>query len=136
MAIKKQLTGDDVSKFLDGLDHPLRKEIDQVRRIILAAGTELAENIKWNGPNFTHRGEDRITMRIHPPTQIQLVFHRGAVALKQPSSPIISDASGLLVWKANDRAVATLRSEPDITKRKSALTRIVNAWIEATSAPD
>jgi hypothetical protein len=138
MALKKSIqgktnsSGNDVSKFLDELKHPLRKEIDQLRRIIQGARPELEENIKWNGPNFMHEGEDRITMRIHPPTQIQLVFHRGAAVKEQPSSPLVEDNSGLLLWKSNDRAVATLRSEADITKRKNALTRIVNAWIDAT----
>lgn len=135
MAIRKQSVTD-VSKFLDELDLPLRKEIDLVRRLILKAGPDLAENVKWNGPNFTHQGEDRITMRIHPPTQIQLIFHRGAAVLQPPASPIISDPSGMLVWKANDRAVATLRTESDIAKRRAALIRIVNAWIEATSPQD
>lgn len=139
MALKKFVQGktnspgNDASKFLDELKHPLRKEIDQLRRIIQSARPELEENIKWNGPNFKHEGEDRITMRIHPPTQIQLVFHRGAAVKEQPSSPLVEDSSGLLVWKSNDRAVATLRSEADITQRKNAITRIVNAWIDATS---
>ena len=83
MALKKTTTSKTnstgtVTAFLDGLNHPLRKEIDQVRRIIQSARPELEETVKWNGPNFNCGGADRITMRIHPPTQIQLVFHRGA----------------------------------------------------------
>jgi hypothetical protein len=136
MAIKKKSSATEVSKFLDELGHPLRREIDQLRHIILAARADLAEDIKWNGPNFTHDGNDRITMRIHPSTQIQLIFHRGAEAKVQPVAPLIDDHSGMLTWRANDRAVATLRSEMEITKRKSALTRIVNAWIEATTEFD
>lgn len=133
MAIKKTSSTVDVAKFLDDLNHPLRKQIDLLRRIILSAGADLEENIKWNGPNFTHRGTDRITMRIHPPTQLQLVFHRGAAVKNPPVSRIIDDHAGLLDWKSNDRAVATFRSELDITKRKQALTRIVKAWIEASN---
>ena len=146
MALKKSIRGratsaqgktntstSNVSAFLDELAPPLRKEIDLLRRIIQSARPELEENIKWNGPNFIHDGEDRITMRIHPSTQIQLIFHRGAAVQEQPASPLIDDSSGLLVWKSNDRAVATFRSESDITKRKSALVRIVNAWLDATS---
>jgi len=34
-----------------------------LRRIILSVDAALDKNIKWNGPNFTHQGEDRITMR-------------------------------------------------------------------------
>jgi len=124
--------GNSVSKFLDGLHHPLRKEIDRVRHIIQSARPDLEETIKWNGPNFDCDGEDRITVRIHPPTQIQVIFHRGAAVQEQPTSPLVEDTSGMLTWKTNDRAVATFRSENDINKRKSALTRVVNAWIDAT----
>ena len=136
MSTKKQSSASGVSKFLDELGHPLRREIDQLRNIILAARADLAEDIKWNGPNFTHDGKDRITMRIHPPTQIQLIFHRGTEVKVQPAAPLIDDHSGMLVWRTNDRAVTTLRSELDIAKRKSTLTRIVNAWIEATAEPE
>ncbi|MGC3943349.1 MAG: DUF1801 domain-containing protein [Chryseolinea sp.] len=129
---KSKLSGEDVSGFLDELNLPLRKVIDQLRRIIVSA-SELEENIKWNGPNYAHEGEDRITMRIHPATQVQLIFHRGAASQEQPTSHLIDDNSGMLTWKTNDRAVATFRSEMEVTKRKSALTRIVKEWIEASS---
>jgi hypothetical protein len=73
-----------VTKFLDELIHPLREEIEQLRQIILGSNSDLTENIKWNGPNYCFKGEDRITMKIQPPKQILLVFHRGAKKLVQP----------------------------------------------------
>ena len=121
----------DVAQHLDELNHPLRNVIDQLRKIIVGAVDELEENIKWNGPNYSHRGEDRITMRVHPPTQVQLVFHRGAAVQQPPGSRLIDDNSPMLVWRANDRAVATFRSEMDVMKRKPGLVRIVRAWIDA-----
>lgn len=141
MAIKKarnprsNSSASNVGAFLDELKHPLRKEIDELRRIILQAGQGLEENIKWNGPNFTHQGEDRITMRVHPPTQLQLIFHRGAAVKEQPGTTLIEDSSGLLSWRGNDRAIATFRSGEEIAKRKTTLVRVVHAWIDATS-PD
>lgn len=68
----------EVTKFLDDLHHPLRPEIEQLRLIILGADRNIQENIKWNGPNYCFDNEDRITMRVQPPKQIQLIFHRGA----------------------------------------------------------
>ncbi|HEX8277932.1 MAG TPA: DUF1801 domain-containing protein, partial [Segetibacter sp.] len=67
----------EVTEFLDDLHHPLRAEIEQLRLTILNADGRITENIKWNGPNYCFENEDRITMRIHPPKQIQLIFHRG-----------------------------------------------------------
>ena len=127
----KGKTNSDVTKFLDKLKHPLRKEIDEVRSVILSAGTGLEENIKWNGPNYSVGEDDRVTMRIQPPRQIQLIFHRGAKVLKQPKDKLIDDTSGLLDWKGNDRAVMTLKSIDDIKSAKKALTDIVEKWIAA-----
>lgn len=122
---------DEVTKFLDELNHPLRTEIEQLRLIILSAVNGLVENIKWNGPNYSYENEDRITMRVLPPKQVQLIFHRGAKKLAQPKGRIIADDSRLLVWKENDRAVATFNKENEIEKYQSALTNIVIKWIKA-----
>jgi hypothetical protein len=122
---------EEVSKFLDDLTHPLRKEIDQLRQVVLSANVGLSENIKWNGPNFCFQGEDRITMRIHPPKQLQLIFHRGAKVLAQPVERLIQDSSNLLIWKTNDRAVLTYKSMEEVLSSKLALTKIVNAWVVA-----
>ncbi|GEO05658.1 hypothetical protein AAE02nite_33220 [Adhaeribacter aerolatus] len=123
----------EVTEFLDNLNHPFRKEIEQLRIIILNANPDIKEGIKWNGPNYSFNSEDRITMRIQPPKQIQLIFHRGAKVKEQPKGKLITDDSGLLTWKENDRAVATLGNLADIENRKPDLSRIVNDWIKATS---
>jgi len=132
MASQNLNQNEEVTKFLDALAHPLRDEIEQLRKNILTSNTELSETIKWNGPNYLFEDNDRITMRIHPPKQIQLVFHRGAKAQEQPADRLITDTSGLLAWKTNDRAVATFKNKEDIILRKADLTRIINDWIKAT----
>ncbi len=119
----------EVTKFLDGLNHPLRAEIELLRKIIFESAELPGENIKWNGPNYTVNNEDRITIRIHPPKQIQLIFHRGAKKQEQPATRIIDDKSGLLVWKENDRAVATFKNLAEILVAKPNLETIVRNWI-------
>jgi hypothetical protein len=57
----------EVTSFLDVQNHPLRKEIEALRKIILDANKSLTENVKWNGPNYCIKLEDRITMKIQPP---------------------------------------------------------------------
>ncbi|MCB0495305.1 MAG: DUF1801 domain-containing protein [Cyclobacteriaceae bacterium] len=122
----------EVNDFLDNANHPLRAEIEALRKIILAAQPQLTENIKWNGPNYCNSGEDRITMRIYPPKQVQLVFHRGAKKMEQPKERLVNDASGLLQWKENDRAVAGFKSLEEIKKAENNLKDIVKKWIEVT----
>lgn len=123
----------EVTKFLNDLNHPFRKEIEQLREIILGAANGLTENIKWNGPNYHVDNSDRITMKIQPPKQVQLIFHRGAKVKEQPQDKLINDASGLLSWKENDRAVATFRKREEIENGKLALIKIIKDWINATS---
>ena len=122
----------EVTAFLDELSHPLRSEIEQLRNCILYANENLTENIKWNGPNYCFDNEDRITMRVQPPTkQIQIIFHRGAKKQMQPEDKLISNKSKILIWKENDRALVTFKSLQDIESGKTELTAIINEWINA-----
>lgn len=122
---------DEVTKFLDELNHPLRAEIEALRLIILNSLNGLTENIKWNGPNYSFDAQDRVTMRIQPPKQIQLIFHRGAKKIIQPKDKLIDDKSGLLIWKENDRAIAAFKNIDEIKKAESNLEKIINSWISA-----
>lgn len=124
---------DEVTAFLNKLNHPFRNEIEHLRNYILSANAALTENIKWNGPNYCFDNADRITMRIQPPTkQVQLIFHRGASKQTLPKDKLISNKSKMLTWKENDRAIVTFKSLQDIENGKAELTSIVTEWILAT----
>ena len=122
----------DVTAFLDDQNHPLRKEIEELRACILAANPNLSENIKWNSPNYCFNGDDRITMKIQPPKSIQIILHRGAKKQEQPKGRIINNPPYWLVWKENDRAIATFKDGDAIESCKSGLTSVISQWIEAT----
>ena len=123
----------DVTALLDDLNPAFRNEIEHLRHIILSADNSLTENIKWNGPNYCFGNEDRITMRVQAPKQVQLIFHRGAKVKEQPKYKLIKDESGLLVWKENDRAVASFKNMAEIESRKDDITTIVRDWIRAAA---
>lgn len=120
----------EVTKFLDTLNHPLRDEIEQLRKIILSAKSGIEENIKWNGPNYTYNGEDRITMKIQPPKNIQLILHRGAKVLDMPTEKLLKEDFGILNWKGNDRAVATFVIMEEIVSTKESLQKIIEEWVQ------
>lgn len=123
----------EVSHFLDSIYHPFRKEIELLRGLMLSTNDGLIENIKWNGPNYQFNGEDRITMRIQPPTKlIQLIFHCGAKVKALPHSRIISEDHGLLEWKENNRAVATFKNLDDIILHQETISKVVNDWLLAS----
>ncbi len=135
MANQSTHLNSDVTDFLDALNHPFRKEIEALRHCILTVNSGLTENIKWNAPNYCFDGVDRITMRIQPPTtkQIQVIFHCGAKVKAQPKEKFLQEDFGILVWKSNDRAIATFKNMPKIEGHEIYLSKIVQAWIEATT---
>ncbi len=124
----------EVSNFLDELNHPFKNEIERLRVCIMTANKDLTENIKWNGPNYCFNGEDRITMRIQPTTtkQIQIIFHCGAKVQEQPKEKLIQTNFDILIWKSNDRAVASFKNLQEIENVKGDLTKIINEWIKVT----
>lgn len=130
---KQSNKSSEVTKFLNELNHPFRKEIEELRDFILASNKDLTENIKWNAPNYCFQDEDRITMRIQPmTTKVQLIFHRGAKKQEQPKDKLIANKSKMLVWKENDRAIITFKNSQEIENGKAGLEEIINEWIKAT----
>jgi len=122
----------EVTDFLVEKNHPLKKEIEQLRILIVSIDSNLTENIKWNGPNYCFNNEDRITMKIHPPKNIQLIFHSGVKKLEQPKDKLINENSKLLIWKENDRAIATFTNMAEIENATSDLTEIIKKWVVAS----
>ena len=123
---------DEVERFLAGLEHPLKAEIERVRAIMLAADPEITERIKWKAPSFCYQGDDRVTMKLHPPTSLQLIFHRGA-KVKDSTDFTFADDTGLLKWAAKDRAIVTLRDMAEVEANEAALADLINRWMHATA---
>ena len=128
----ENLPSAEVTALLDRAPYPLRDGIEALRQAVLSSDYELSENIKWNGPNYSHLGADRITIRTQPPTRIQVIFHRGAKVLEKPKERLLSGEYDFLVWKVNDRAVATFVDANDVARNIDAFRELVNRWIDAT----
>src|SRR5689334_6848277 len=45
---------DDASAFLAALDHPLKSDIEAVRKLVLSADPAIADGVKWNSLSFRH----------------------------------------------------------------------------------
>lgn len=129
----KPVVNPEVTAFLDEMNHPLREVIETLRRIILSTDLRLTEGIKWNGPNYSLNGEDRITLKINPPTKIQVIFHCGAKVKEQPAERLLKDDYSLLDWKSNDRAVLTLRNMRELEHNEAVIVDIVTKWLAAAA---
>ncbi|MDP3305097.1 MAG: DUF1801 domain-containing protein [Erysipelotrichaceae bacterium] len=130
--MEKYNLSNEVTALLDNLEHPLRNEINYLRSIIMSTGLGLSEGVKWNGPNYSINNEDRVTIRINPFKQIQVIFHRGAKVKEQPKERLLKDEHKILTWKENDRAIATFKRMDEIERLSVVFKELVIQWIEAT----
>lgn len=115
-----------VAEFMKDLDHPLKKEIETVRKIILAVSPAIREGIKWNAPSF-RTTDDFATLNLRG-GRVWLILHTGATAKGLSLQGKIADPEGLLKWLAKDRAVVTFEDAKDVRAKKKALERIVSEW--------
>lgn len=110
--------------------HPLRKEIDALRTIILAADGKIEEGVKWNAASF------RTTewfATLNGPKQAKepmLVLHASAKAKGIVLKDRIPDPTGMIKWLGKDRGLVIFGSNADIKSRSKALQAVLRAWIE------
>jgi len=112
--------------FLATLDHPLKADIETVRKVILSASPAISDGVKWNSLSF-RKADWFATVNLRSRTTIQLVFHTGAKVKDNPELKI-PDPSGLLLWLAKDRALVTLGSGKTLKANAKAFEAIVTAW--------
>lgn len=113
---------------MTGLDHPLKADIEAVRKAILAADKSIADGIKWNSLSF-RTGEWFATVNLRSRDSVQLVLHLGAKIGKVAPAEEIPDPKGLLKWLGKDRALATLGTGAPLKANLTALKPLVRAWI-------
>jgi hypothetical protein len=129
----KSTEQNDVLSFLIELKHPLKKEIEELRLLVLSVDKNITEHIKWNAPSFCYQNDDRITMNFAGKGFIRLVFHCGAKTKAKAEKRLFDDTTGLLEWAANDRAIAKFTSMEDLTAKKKDLVKIIKKWLELTT---
>jgi hypothetical protein len=135
MAKATELSGpEQVANFLRTVKHPLKAAIEALRELILNSDKSITEQIKWNGPSFCFGGDDRITFNLHKNDCVMLIFHCGAKGKEvKGKEPICKDATGLLEWLSNERAVIKIHSLDEMNEKKAKLTKVVKQWIKETS---
>ncbi len=110
--------------------HPLAKEIEAARRIILAVDPAISEGVKWNAPSFRTEKEWFATVNLRTKDDLQLIFHLGAKTRPDLKAFKVADPKGLMEWLGKDRAMVTLGAGRDVAANRKALEAIVRAWIK------
>jgi hypothetical protein len=115
------------------LDHPLKAEIEAVRRLVLSADPRLREQIKWNAPSFA-LADDLVTFNLRSQEALQIIMHTGAKKRATPLTMNVADPAGLLRWLAPDRGIITFSSLEDIESKSAALIDLVRQWVAQVDA--
>lgn len=118
-----------VSALLDANKHPLRKEIDQLRTVILGVDKSIEEGVKWNTASF--KTSDWFST-LNGPKHIKepmIILHAGAKAKGIVLKDRIPDPQSLIKWLGNDRAQIIFKDSTDIKTKQKALQAIIGAWI-------
>lgn len=122
--------GESAAAYLKTLKHPLKKELEAVRLIVLGANAAISEGIKWNTVSFRTEKDWFATFNVRAQDSVQLVFHLGAKTRPDLKAFKLADPNGLMKWLGKDRAMVTLGAGRDIAANRKGLEAIVRAWIK------
>ena len=112
---------DQVDEFIEKLDHPFKAEVQMVREIIKNVNIEITEQVKWNAPTFSYKGEYLVTFNLWEKGRIHLVFH----------NPMISKVkSKLLEGDYDHRRMAYFADQNDIQVKKKTLEKALKDLIK------
>jgi uncharacterized protein YdhG (YjbR/CyaY superfamily) len=115
----KQL--EQVDAFMEKLDHPFKAEVQTIREIIKNVNTDITEQIKWNAPSFSYKGESLVTFNLWEKKRIHLVFH----------NPMISKVKNkLLEGDYDHRRMAYFVDQRDIQAKKQTLEKALKDLIK------
>lgn len=108
-----------VDEYLEKKNHPMTKEIQRVREIILEMHEGIEETIKWSSPTFMYKG-NMASYFMNAKKHVSLMFHKGAM---------IDDSTGLLQGDGKEGRTAKFSSLEEIESRKEDLKSVVMGWI-------
>jgi len=112
------------------LKHPLKDDIESVRRTVLGIDAAVTEEVKWNAPSF--RTEDFFaTLHLRARDTVQVVLHRGVKASTRKTPPKLPDPQGLVRVLAPDRALVTLGKGDALRAALPAFAVVVRAWLRS-----
>ena len=100
---------DQVDEFMERLDHPFKAEVQMMREMIKSVNKDITEQIKWNAPSFSYKGESLVTFNLWEKQKVHLVFH----------NPMISRVkSTLLEGDYDHRRMAYFSDKKEIEAKK------------------
>ncbi len=108
-----------------------RATVDCLREIIADSHRDLEESIKWNAPNFSLKGQDRITLGLERKGGVRVVFHLGA-KVKDHSGFHFEDKSRLAKWPAPDRGIVVFQDQRGVEAQRKDFASLCKRWLTET----
>ncbi len=108
-----------VDQFVERLHHPLEKEINLLRELILGVDSKISEDVKWSSPTFTYKG-CIASISTKSADFLTLVFHKGA---------FLHNDSGMLMGDDPEIRTCRFSTAADILSHKNNLKQVFQNWI-------
>ncbi|GAA1822636.1 DUF1801 domain-containing protein [Agromyces salentinus] len=120
-----------VDEFLAAQTPERRADVESMRSLIREAEPALIEIIKWNSPNYTLHGMDRLTINAAGKGPVRLILHFGTQRAedKDAAPSFAGDPEGLLAWHSNIRASLALPATSELAERSRAVIAVIRAWL-------
>lgn len=111
-----------VDALLSALEHPLKAEVQALRRIFLGADARLRERVKWNSPSFFAGEADlgAFTLRQEGFVHFIMVFPKGMAAYAE---------CPLFEGKHVDRRELKFKDMGDVLAKQPLLEAAVQDWV-------
>jgi len=120
-----------VAAFLAAQEPQRRADVESLRSLVHEAEPALTEIVKWNSPNYTLDGVDRLTINAAGRGPVRLILHFGTErAEDKAAAPMFAgDPEGLLTWHSNIRASLALPETAKLAEERVAIIAVIRAWL-------
>jgi hypothetical protein len=112
---EKKIDAEKVSDFIEKLEHPLKPEVEFLRKLIRKTDKRIQERIKWNAPSY-YIEEDLFTFGPFRNETLLIVFHH---------PEIVNVKSELLEGEYKDRRLLYLNNKKHVKSSAGEITKII-----------
>jgi hypothetical protein len=120
-----------VDAYLAAQSPERRTQVQTLRALVREAEPRLTEIVKWNSPNYTLDGVDRLTINAPGRGPVRLILHfgTGRAEDKGAAPTFEGDPDGLLTWHSDIRASLALPEGVELERKRDAVVAVVRAWL-------
>ena len=120
-----------VDEFLAVQEPQRRADVETLRALVHEAEPSLIEIVKWNSPDYTLDGVDRLTVNAAGTGPVRLILHFGTERAedKGAAPTFTGDPDGLLTWHSDIRASLALPEGVELERKRDAVVAVIRAWL-------